>query len=324
MTGEGRKIQDAKYEHNINELLAELPDYAKAWNTNMIADKKATSTRLNYLRQLRKFLSFCDGNITQERVDAYRIASQESEGKETSSSYQIGVWNFLNSFFKYMVRAGYMERNLMDGTRKPVYQDLERIQKNRHEFTDEEFKEILAAPKREKNSFLRARNTAIISVMLTTGIRETEVCSLMLEDIDMTNKILTVVGKRNETHTFVISGEMERDLSNWIDYRNGIKTADKHLFIAEQNNGNAGTNGMSQKALAYLVKKYTKKVTGKALSPHKLRSGVCMLLIQKTGSIDFTRRYIGHKREATTERYAPVTMKEKREGANIMSGLLNN
>lgn len=314
MTGEGRKIQDSKYERNINELLAVLPDYAKAWNINMIADKKAASTRLNYLRQLRKFLSFCNGNITQERVDAYRIASQESEGKETSSSYQIGVWNFLNSFFKYMVRAGYMERNLMDGTRKPVYQDLERIQRNRHEFTEEEFRKILAAPKEEENNILRVRDTAILSVMLTTGIRETEVCSLMLDDLDMRNRILTVVGKRNETHTFVISGEMERDLNEWLKVR--PQTQDRHLFLSKR------LNGMAQQTLVKLVKKYTEIAIGKPLSPHKLRSGVCMLLIQKTGSIDFTRRYIGHKNERTTERYAPVTMKEKREGANIMSEVL--
>lgn len=323
MTGEGRKLNDAKYEKKINRMLKELPDYARAWNTNMLADKKAASTRADYLKRLHKFLSFI-GNateidpseITQEKVDEYRIMSQKHEdGRETSTSYQIGVWNFLNSFFKFMVRVGYMETNWLAGTRKPVYQDLERIQSERHEFTEDEFRRILEQPRMERNQFINVRDTAILSLILTTGIRETEVISLMLDDIDMGKKELTVVGKRNETHKFVISGEMETDLQIWLSNR--PQSEDKHVFLTE--NG----NGMSAINLARLVKKYTQKALGKPLSPHKLRSGVCMLLIQKTGSIDFTRRYIGHKRQATTERYAPTTMKEKREGADIMSNILN-
>lgn len=326
MAGTGRIINDAKIDAKIDEMLKEMPEFATAWNFDMKADKKAASTRHDYLIKLRKFLAFVGsdnpGAITREKVQQYRVATQEKRSKsgeisKTSTAYQIAIYNFLKTFLDFMVRSGRMKENYMDGARKPEYLDLPRIQRERPEFTENDFKAILHQPKEVHDEFVRTRDSAILSVILTTGIRETEVINLMLNDIDMANGILTVVGKREEEHQFFISGEMKKDLIAWMQERKGISTKDKHLFITQEG------KDIPVYDLAYIVRKYTKKALGKEYSPHKLRAGVISMLINKTQSVDFARRYIGHKWAQTTERYAPQSTVEKRKGAGIMDAILS-
>ena len=79
---------------------------------------------------------------------------------------------------------------------------------------------------------------------------------------------------------------------------------------------------MHVNTVANVVRKYSKIGLGYEISPHKLRSGYCSILYNKTGDIEFVRRAVGHSRVDTTQRYIVTKGSEKEKAAEIMEGLL--
>ena len=154
-----------------------------------------------------------------------------------------------------------------------------------------------------KNEFLQiisvchnSKHRAIICLMFDCGLRVSEVINLKLEHIDFSNKVLNIVqakGRKDRKVKFtdVLFKIIE---SYYVEYN-----PNEYLF-----NGQYGGK-YSIKSCQEVVKQLTEKAgIKKAFTPHKLRHGYAMTLLENGATLDQIGNQLGHNSKKTTEIYA--------------------
>lgn len=320
----GRLLNDEKKDVFIEAKLKDMPEYVAEWNLNMKASRKTAATRKDYIQKIDKFLRAVNYNITETNTARYFLSAQtrkkNGELVYTSDSYQLTVWCCLNSFFDFMYRHNYVEKNYMQEISRPKNRDLARINEHRVRLNGEDFQKILTAIDDETNVVQHHRDRAMILLLMNTGMRRGALTNIMLDDIDYEAKTLTVIDKGNKRHQYFLDDLCISAIEEWLEVREAYikkQTTEKHLFLSDHG------NGMSEEAVSNVSRKYTKAALGKELSPHKLRSGYCSILYEKSGDIEFVRRAVGHANSATTQRYIVTKGDERKRAAEIMSSVLH-
>lgn len=325
----GRLQNEMKIDSHNQDKLNGMPNYVKRWYMNMRASDKTASTCYDYLRKVNRFLESINkdiskvnpSDINEQNVTDYYISIRtknvNGEIVYTSDSYQSTVYACLDNFFTYLYNSNLIDSNYIKLISKPKNRDLERINEHRILLTEEDFKKIVEATNKECNYTMRRRDTAIILLFMHTGMRKTALSNIVLDDVDFENRKITVIDKGNKLHEYVLNDVVYSAINNWMSVRNNFKNGkdDNHLFLSTHGNGISGD------ALSDVVGKYTEAALGKRISPHKLRSGYCSILYNKTGDIEFVRRAVGHANTTTTQRYIVTKGEEKRRAAELMSSI---
>ena len=79
---------------------------------------------------------------------------------------------------------------------------------------------------------------------------------------------------------------------------------------------------MTTQAVRDLVAKYTKGITDKHITPHKLRSTCATNIYEKTGDIYLVADVLGHSNLANTRRYTAVSNEKRKQAAKAMDDIL--
>ena len=156
------------------------------------------------------------------------------------------------------------------------------------------------------------RDTAIVVLLLDTGIRLSELIGIDLKDVFFKENAFKVTRKGGGQAILYYSDYTKNVLQRYIQQREKIKTAvlDKDaLFLSLQN------KRITHRAVEKLVKKYTRVVTPlKKISPHKFRSTFGTELYHNTGDIYLVADVLGHKDVNTTKKhYAAISEDRRRE-----------
>ena len=167
------------------------------------------------------------------------------------------------------------------------------------------------------HSKLKVRDFAILTLLLGTGIRISELVGLNVDDFDFAN-LSFVVTRKGGNRTILYYNEEVRDaLEAWLDYRYDLKEVPRSelaMFLSLKN------QRISVRAVQVLVKAYTKEVTPlKRITPHKLRSTFGTGLYRQTGDIYAVADFLGHKDVNTTRKhYAAISQDSRRQSAEVV------
>lgn len=327
----GRMENENKIAKSTEAKLAQMPDYVRGWYLNLQSSSNTASTCYDWITKVYNFLRTIDENVKNVKatdinditVSSYMMSIRTKTTKagavvETSGSYQRTVWCCLHRFFGYLKETGLIPRNYMDLIKPSRKQDLERINKNRVQLTASDFKKILKAADKERNPIRRKRNVAILMTFMSTGVRRTALTNIKVGDIDLNKKTLFVVDKRDKDHTYVLNDDAINSIKEWEAVRPAFVKGDDngYLFLSDHGAKIGGSTVMD------IVKKYTEKALGHAVSPHKLRSGYCTILYNKTHDIEFVRRAVGHSNVSTTQRYIVTKGEDAKQAAEIMGEII--
>jgi len=148
--------------------------------------------------------------------------------------------------------------------------------------------------------WLNARNRALVALMLDSGLRQMELCTIRLSDIDFVERRMRVRGKGNKER-IVPLGKVTIALINC--YRGLTPYPDlKYLFCSST----------GKKLTTNAVKLFMRKLSGMLpfeFSSHKLRhnfaTNYCIDKIEKEGTVDAYSLMclMGHESIKTTEGY---------------------
>lgn len=163
----------------------------------------------------------------------------------------------------------------------------------------------------------KVRDTALITLLLGTGIRVSECVGLDLTDVNMDENALKVHRKGGYDAVVYYGDEVRQALQEYIVQRRLMtpKAGDENaLFLSLKN------SRMSVSAVERLVKKYAQNVTTlKKITPHKLRSTYGTSLYRETGDIYLVAEVLGHKDVNTTrQHYAALEEDRRRSAANVV------
>jgi len=326
----------------LNEVLSELPDFATDFFIG-IEPQTSELTRLNYAYDLRIFFYYLTTlrafkgreiydfklsdleAVTLSDLERYinwltsykykgKLYSNEERGKARKLSS-------VRTFYRYFYRRGMIETNVASKVSMPKLHEKEIIRLEVNEVTSIlDTADTGAGLKSRQASFhkkTKQRDLAILTLLLGTGIRVSELVGLNISDIDFNSRAFTVTRKGGNKTILYFGAEVEEALGEYIyGERKEMKDIiDKDaLFLSLQK------RRISVRAVENLVKKYAKIIAPlKKISPHKLRSTFGTNLYRATRDIYMVADVLGHRDVNTTKKhYAAISDDHRRLAAKTI------
>ena len=174
--------------------------------------------------------------------------------------------------------------------------------------------EMMTERQKRYNDSVRARDLAILTLFLGTGIRVSELVGLDLDDLDFALNSFIVTRKGGNQAILYFPEEVASVLQAYLAHRREMTPLPGHenaLFLSMQN------QRISVRAVQVMVKKYALQVAPlkKRLSPHKLRSTFGTNLYHETGDIYLVADVLGHSDVNTTRRHYAAMSDDRRRMA---------
>ncbi len=148
------------------------------------------------------------------------------------------------------------------------------------------------------------RNKAMLELMYGCGLRVSELVALEINDIDMTNCLIRIVGKGNKEREIPIGEYSIYYLMEYLKVREKLlkKKSCTKLFL--NNHGNGMTRQGFFKNLKAILRE---KGLSEAVSPHTLRHSFATHLINRGADLRSIQEMLGHADISTTKIYTRIS-----------------
>lgn len=195
----------------------------------------------------------------------------------------------LRTLFRWIVEEGGLEKSPMDRIPVPIHRD-DQIEP----FTEQHILQLRAAAKRSRHCL---RDEAIVSFLLDTGVRASELCGLTFRDVDLTAKRATVEGKGRKSRPVYFGRVTARAL--WTYLRSDGREPGDPLFESERG------APLTRSGLSQLIGRLgtDAKITGVRCSPHTFRHTAGITFLRNGGNQLSLMALLGHTNMQQTARY---------------------
>ncbi|MDR1876562.1 MAG: tyrosine-type recombinase/integrase [Flavobacteriaceae bacterium] len=255
------------YEKDLHDLQAFLTE-TESFSEIEKADKK----------QLRNFVV----HLSQKNL------SEKTINRKISST---------RSFFKFLLKTGELEINPTVNLK-----NLKLKKRVLVPYTEEEIfllEKHLTDPDEDLSEFERTRNQLIFELFYQTGIRRIELIRLETHKIDLINKTLTIIGKRNKERQIPITDELSNKIKNHLAIKQQTGQISNDYFFTD-NKGQI----LKEKFVYNLINKYLSAVTTKQKkSPHMLRHTFASHLLHNGAELNSIKEILGHSSLVATQIY---------------------
>jgi site-specific recombinase XerD len=276
---------------------------------------RSLKTVENYERYLDRFFLFAKiekpKEITEDLVREYRLwlnrqpvrprgaKVNESLKKKTQNYYLIA----LRAFLKYL-----MKRDIE--SLSPAKIELAKTpERSLDLITNNELVRLMKAADGTEEKDLRDK--AILELLFSTGLRVSELCSLM-RDIDLSTDELSVRGKGEKVRVVFLSPEAKAAVKKYLAAR---KDMDDSLFVQYgRNSKDKKTMQITPRSVERIIKHYGVKAgITKKITPHVIRHSFATDLLQNGADLRSVQVMLGHANIATTQIYTHITDKHLKE-----------
>lgn len=322
----GRLEKEIQFYNKIEAKLQGMPAVLEKYYRSMRADRKAYTTVGVYINNVLHFANFvCNGEITKDfymhisssDVESYMISLETRETKNgikrTGDDILQARWSSLNTFFEWLIKREYIEKNPMRIIRRPKNNTEHKVSY----LTKIEINKLFKAIDREPNKVAAMRDKTVISLALATGLRVSAISNINIDDVDFENSIINVIEKRQKIRGIDIGDNMKNMLRDWIEVRNK-EFADVNspaLFISQKN------NRLSGDAISDALTKYCHEAGIKRITPHKLRASAACALAKAGVPVKAIAKQLGHSNTQVTMRYIDVFEEDSKKAKGILDNL---
>ena len=309
----------------INVMLQDLPPMTSEFVLG-ISEYTSPLTRLNYVYDIRIFFDYLVKKVYKNKIieeltildienleithfenymaylSLYEINGKEESCNERAKSRKMAT---VRAFFKYFFNKGKLKSNTASKVTLPKLHDKEIIRLDIAEMVKllnlADSGDKFSTHQRAYHKSTKVRDVAILTLFLGTGIRNSELVGLNVEDVNFEDMSFAVTRKGGNRTILYFNDEVEKTLKAWIGKRSTIKDlspTENALFLSLQN------KRISVRAIQELVKKYAKIITPlKKITPHKLRSTFGTNLYRETQDIYLVADFLGHSDVNTTKKH---------------------
>lgn len=317
-----------KYIDKINKVLKNQPDYIVGF-VNYMSDS-ALTTKYAYMRDVINFINKVNKPIEELTFDDFSNYISGLEYKENgelvTSSYRVKIYSALKKFNEYLYTTKKISQNYMLYIKKPktIESQTTILKREKGFLTKNEISSYIHTVERNNINKYRQvghiwnqRDMAIIKVFLNTGIRCSALSKLDIASINFDDKTLIVTDKGGKVNEHDLTDDVLDELKEWINIRkNDIKDNSIALFISNRK------RRMDSTSIYNVVKKYSKNISGKNITPHKLRATYGTQLYNETGDIYFVQDCMGHSNPKTTELYVRDKKENRKKASDIMAKMI--
>jgi integrase/recombinase XerC len=294
-----------------------------------VARRCSEHTLKGYSEDLLQFVSFMESG--PERVDAWKAVDHrhlrrfllhltDSGYARRSAARKLAA---LRSFFRFLARAGELERNPAVGVFSPK---LDRPLP--HALRPPEIEALLEAP--DPATPLGLRDAALLETLYSTGMRVSELVALTVDRVSGCRGPLRVVGKGQKERTVFLGRAALETLGDYLARgRPALLRARRKAARSGQAEPSAlflNKNGtpLSDRSVRSLVQRYVEAASLKEkVTPHSLRHSFATHLLENGADLRAVQELLGHASLSTTQIYTQVTRERLRQvydGAHPRAG----
>lgn len=252
---------------------------------------------------------------TEQSVDQLLLAVEVNEAraylaflndKEYSKATIARKLATLRSFYKYLVKSHRRDSNPLTAVRTP------KQEKKLPRFLEyEEIKRLLETPPIE--TWLGARDRAILETLYSTGIRVSELVALNMDDVDFLGEVIHIRGKGKKERIAPISSAALQAIQHYMEFRNKRSQSntnfDTRVLFVNKHGQRLSTRSVRRKMDKYL------KMAGldPNISPHTLRHSFATHMLNNGADLRSVQELLGHQSLSTTQVYTHLTTRKLKE-----------
>lgn len=146
------------------------------------------------------------------------------------------------------------------------------------------------------------RNCLIVSLLYSSGIRNSELVNIKVSDLDIDNDCFKVLGKGNKERICFINPSCKKTL---LEYLEVYSIKEGYLFLNKFN------KPLTTRTIENIVKEMGKQLTvPKDIYPHMIRHSFATHLLNNGLDIRIIQVMLGHESIASTQVYSHVSLKD--------------
>lgn len=278
--------------------------------SEMLLAKDYTPYSLRRRREgFKDFLAWCASqgitdveSFTRQLARRYVAYVREKKnrrtGKKLSSETQHTQAAYVKTFLRFCVDEGWLDADVVRRFEMPK-QEKRVIQV----FTRKHYDLLMKATDDAFLASLHYRDKALLSLMIDTGLRGTEVCSLTFDGVFISphESYIRVDGKGRRQREVGLGKDARLALHRYIT-RARPKSDLSYVFLSRD--GKQLTTNAIDRTLTRLKRVAgPQHFTGIRVSAHTLRHSFAVHYMQQGGDVYKLSRLLGHENITTTERY---------------------
>lgn len=223
--------------------------------------------------------------ITTEMMREYLVDYQKINncGKTTVDNIRRNI----SSFFSWLEEEDYILKSTMRRIHK-----IKTKKAVKNIITDEEIEKL-------RDNCRNLRDTAMIDLLYSTGIRVGELVKLNIEDINFSERECVVFGKGDKERKVYFDAKSKIHLKNYIESRTDNNPA---LFVTL----NAPYDRLKISGVEIRIRELGRLLNLEKIHPHKFRRTMATRAIDKGMPIEQVQKILGHSQIDTTMQYAIV------------------
>ncbi|MHC4423462.1 MAG: tyrosine recombinase XerC [Planctomycetota bacterium] len=242
-------------------------------------------------------------SVDVNTVRAYLAFLNERQYSRATVARKLGT---LRSFYKFLVKRNKISSNPLMAVRTP------KQEKKLPRFLEyEEVKTLLETP--PMDSWLGARDRAILETLYSTGIRVSELVALNMDDVDFLGEVVRVRGKGKKERIAPISSSALQVIQHYMEFRNkraqSNSNFDSKVLFVNKHGRRLSTRSVRRKMDKYL------KMAGldPGISPHTLRHSFATHMLNNGADLRSVQELLGHQSLSTTQVYTHLTTGKLKE-----------
>ena len=199
----------------------------------------------------------------------------------------------LKTFYKFLQKTHQIELNPL-----AKHKALKVEKKVQVPFNQQEVEDVLELLNNQEVTFTSIRDKLIVELLYSTGIRRAELISLQEADVNLKQKTIKVLGKRNKERIIPLLPSVVNTMSIYKELKMKVSTTLDSFFVTEKGN-------KIYETLVYrIINSYFSQVSTKTKkSPHIVRHSFATHLLNEGANLNSVKELLGHASLASTQVY---------------------
>ena len=279
----------------VGEIMDKKDKNIESYKVYLNTRNLSNNTVSSYIYDINSFREYLEQEYGLELIMTKKahiltyLVNLQKHGKSSSTISR--TTSALKNFFDFMKKEKLIEDNPALSIHSP-----KQIKKAPAFLSEDEVNLLMKQP--DINSFKGSRDSAILELLYSSGIKVSELINIKVKDVNLNADIITIEGSK--VRIVPLSNHAKDAIHNYLHNFRNIKSKENNEFLFV----NIAGEPISRQGIWKMLKLYEKKMKlKKELSPQVLRNSFAVHLLSHGADLGTVQELLGLSSFAATQNY---------------------